>query len=97
MENKSNFEQIINSCKNINKVEPGPFLFEKIKEQIKARNLTQQNLNDSKSSLIWLWAFGITLIITINVFIISKTASNSLNNISNDSNNLKYQQFNYNY
>jgi hypothetical protein len=97
MENKYQFENVINSCKNIKKVEPSPFLFEKIKVKIETGNLTQRYSNDSNPTLIWLLAFGISLVITINILIISKKESNSSYNFSNDSIDLKYPQFNYYY
>ena len=97
MKEQDNIEKLTESIRHIQKAEPGPFLFEKIKVKIEAGNLTQKYSSEINTSVLWLWAISISLVISFNLFVISKNETIVFKRKSTENIVLVYPQFNYSY
>ena len=97
MDKSNKLELLVKSVKGLKKAEPGPFLFEKIKNKIESGNLSQNYSNESNTNVFWLWTLGISLIITVNVLIISNKESDSFTSNSTELISINYLKFNYSY
>jgi hypothetical protein len=97
MDKSNQLELLFKSVKGLKKAEPGTFLFEKIKNKIESGNLSQYYSNESNTNVFWLWAICISLIITVNVLIISNKESDALISNSTELTSINYPKFNYSY
>jgi hypothetical protein len=97
MKKRDQIDLLLDSVKNIQKAEPSPFLFEKIKTAIDSGNLSSKYSTESNPIVVWFWAFSISLVITLNIIFISKQENNQTISHKPEPISLVSSEFNYTY